>query len=54
MSVESRSEGFILAPSDPAWGGERNRDEYYRAMSVGYYWAALAALRRISRYAVTS
>ncbi|CAM3525104.1 hypothetical protein ACXYTP_22940 [Tsukamurella ocularis] len=44
MSAESRVEDFILAPSDPAWGDERNREEYYRAMSVGYYWAAPAAL----------
>ena len=44
MSAESRIEDFILAPSDPAWGDERNREEYYRAMSVGYYWAAPAAL----------
>lgn len=44
MSAESRVEDFILAPSDPAWGDERNREEYYRAMSVGYYWAGPAAL----------
>lgn len=44
MSAESRIEDFILAPSDPAWGDERNREEYYRAMAVGYYWAAPAAL----------
>ncbi|NMD55873.1 MULTISPECIES: hypothetical protein [Tsukamurella] len=44
MSAESRIEDFILAPSDPAWGDERHREEYYRAMTVGYYWAAPAAL----------
>ena len=44
MSVESRVEEFILAPSDPAWGDERARDEYYRAMSVGYYWTGPVAL----------
>lgn len=44
MSIETRVEEFILAPPDPAWGDERNRDEYYRAMSVGYYWVAPGSL----------
>ncbi|CAM3756112.1 MULTISPECIES: hypothetical protein [Tsukamurella] len=43
-SVEDRVEEFILAPSDPAWGDERARDEYYRAMTIGYYWTAPATL----------
>ncbi len=43
-TVEDRVEGFILAPSDPAWGDERARDEYYRASTVGYYWMAPLAL----------
>lgn len=43
-TVEGRVENFILAPSDPTWGDERNRDEYYRAMTVGYYWVAPLSL----------
>lgn len=43
-SVEDRVEDFILAPSDPAWGDERARDGYYRAMAIGYYWTAPGAL----------
>lgn len=39
-TLEDRVEGFILAPSDPAWSDERARDEYYRAAAVGYYWVA--------------
>ncbi|WP_019201680.1 hypothetical protein [Tsukamurella sp. 1534] len=42
MSVEDRVEGFILAPSDPAWGDERNRDEYYRAATIGQFWCTYA------------
>lgn len=42
MSIETRVEEFILAPSDPAWGDERNRDEYYRAAAIGHFWGTYA------------
>ncbi|TWS23965.1 hypothetical protein FK268_09965 [Tsukamurella sputi] len=44
MAPLTRAEQYILAPSDPAWGDERNRDEYYRASSVGFFWATYAFL----------
>ncbi len=44
QSVEDRVEGFILAPSDPAWGDERNREEYYRAATIGQFWSTYAFL----------
>ncbi|MET9326238.1 hypothetical protein [Tsukamurella sp. NPDC003166] len=39
MSVDSRIEEFALAPSDPAWGDERNRDEFYRASALASFWS---------------
>ncbi|GAA1074865.1 hypothetical protein [Tsukamurella spumae] len=42
MSADTKLEEFILAPSDPAWGDERNRDEYYRANAIGSFWSVYA------------
>lgn len=45
MSAETgRIEEFVLAPSDPRWGDERNRDEYYRAATIGYFWSSYGFL----------
>ncbi|GAB3135432.1 hypothetical protein GCM10027289_29070 [Tsukamurella serpentis] len=44
MPVETKIEEFILAASDPAWGDERNRDEYYRAATIGQFWCTYAFL----------
>ncbi|MDF0531802.1 hypothetical protein P0W64_19860 [Tsukamurella sp. 8F] len=38
MSAQNRIEEFALAPDDARWGDERARDEYYRGVTVAFWW----------------